>query len=167
MSLGLGPVAHRSVEVDGVEIFYREAGHPDAPVLLLPHGYPGSSFVYRHLLPALADRWRLIAPDLPGFGYSGTPSPDDFGYTFDAYADFLFDFTRVMRLERYVIWLHDYGSQFGLRLAMREPRAGGRPGHPERRHLRGRVRTEVQRSAEVLERSRPGVAARHRRAREP
>ncbi|MGW7089548.1 alpha/beta fold hydrolase [Streptomyces sp. NPDC054871] len=121
MPFGLGPVSHRTVDVNGIEIFYREAGDPDAPVLLLPHGYPGSSFVYRHLLTALADRWRLIAPDLPGFGYSGTPSPDDFDYTFDAYADFLFDFTQAMRLDRYAIWLHDYGSQFGLRLAMREP----------------------------------------------
>ncbi len=121
MSFGLGPVSHRTVDVDGIEIFYREAGEPNAPVLLLPHGYPGSSFVYRHLLIALADRWRLVAPDLPGFGYSGTPSADDFDYTFDAYADFLFDFTRAMSLDRYVIWLHDYGSQFGLRLAMREP----------------------------------------------
>ncbi len=121
MSFARGPAVHRTVDVEGIEIFYREAGHPDAPVLLLPHGYPGSSFVYRHLLTALADRWRPIAPDLPGFGYSGTPSPDDFGYTFDAYADFLFAFARAMRLDRYVIWLHDYGSQFGLRLAMREP----------------------------------------------
>jgi pimeloyl-ACP methyl ester carboxylesterase len=121
VSFGLGPASHRTVDVDGIEIFYREAGRPNAPVLLLPHGYPGSSFVYRHLLTALADRWRLIAPDLPGFGYSGTPSSDDFDYTFDAYADFLLDFTRAMRLDRYVIWLHDYGSQFGLRLAMREP----------------------------------------------
>jgi pimeloyl-ACP methyl ester carboxylesterase len=112
---------HRTTQVGAIQTFYREAGADDAPVLLLPHGYPGSSFVYRHLLAALGDRWRLIAPDLPGFGYSATPAPEEFGYTFDAYADFLYDFVNTLELDRYAIWLHDYGSQLGLRLAMREP----------------------------------------------
>lgn len=112
---------HRTIEINGIETFYREAGPANAPVLLLPHGYPGSSFVYRHLMAELGDRWRLIAPDLPGFGYSATPPPPEFGYTFDAYADFLHQFTQTLELGRYVIWLHDYGSQFGLRLAMRDP----------------------------------------------
>ncbi|GAA3236662.1 alpha/beta fold hydrolase [Nonomuraea helvata] len=71
-------VTHRTIDVDGVEIFYREAGPPDAPVLLLPHGYPCSSYEFRNLLPALGDRRRLVAPDLPGFGYSGTPGRDRF-----------------------------------------------------------------------------------------
>jgi pimeloyl-ACP methyl ester carboxylesterase len=122
MSEGPGAITrHRRVSVNGVDVFYREAGRAEAPVVLLPHGYPGSSFVYRHLLTALGDRWRLIAPDLPGFGYTATPPAKTFGYTFDAYAEFLFEFTRVMSLDRYAIWLHDYGSQLGLRLAMREP----------------------------------------------
>ena len=125
---------HRRVSVKGVDVFYREAGRADAPVVLLPHGYPGSSFVYRHLMTALGDRWRLIAPDLPGFGYSATPPAEDFGYTFDAYAEFLLDFTRIMSLDRYVLWLHDYGSQLGLRLAMPYP-TGWMADHPERRHL--------------------------------
>ncbi|MER7176852.1 alpha/beta fold hydrolase [Streptomyces mesophilus] len=112
---------HLTTSVGGVETFYRETGPEDGPVVLLPHGYPGSSFVYRHLMAALGDRWRLIAPDLPGFGYSATPAPEEFGYTFDAYAEFLYDFTQHLGLTRYVIWLHDYGSQFGLRLAMRAP----------------------------------------------
>lgn len=114
-------VAHRSVDVDGIGVFYRESGPPDAPVVLLPHGYPSSSFQFRNLLPALGDRWRAIAPDHPGFGYSDTPGPDRFGYTFDAYADLLRRFTEVLSLTRYVIYLQDYGSQFGLRLAMAAP----------------------------------------------
>jgi pimeloyl-ACP methyl ester carboxylesterase len=113
------PVSHRTVDVDGTSVFYREAGALDAPVVLLPHGYPSSSFQFRNLMPALGDRWRLVAPDYPGFGYSS--APEDFGYTFDAYADFLVRFTEVLDLRRYVIWLHDYGSQFGLRLAMTAP----------------------------------------------
>ncbi|MGL5818603.1 MAG: alpha/beta fold hydrolase [Phycicoccus sp.] len=112
---------HRTVDVHGIRTFYREAGPDDAPVLLLPHGYPASSFAYRRLMPALADRWRTVAPDLPGFGYSATPSPEDFAYTFDAHAGFLQAFTRTLGLDRYAIWLHDYGSQFGLRLAMEDP----------------------------------------------
>lgn len=114
-------VKHRTTEVDGVEIFYREAGPPDAPIVLLPHGYPSSSFQFRHFMPALADRWRLVAPDFPGFGYSGTPDPTRFAYSFDGYADFLERFTATMNLTRYALYLHDYGSQIGLRLAMKAP----------------------------------------------
>lgn len=110
---------HRSIEIDGIRIFYREVGPPDAPVLLLPHGYPCSSFQYRHLMPALADRWRTVAPDFPGFGYSDTP--EDFAYDFDGYAGFLEGFTAALGLHRYALYLHDYGSQIGLRLAIRAP----------------------------------------------
>ncbi|GAA3464937.1 alpha/beta fold hydrolase [Saccharothrix longispora] len=112
-------VTHRTIDVDGIEIFVREAGPADAPVVLLPHGYPCSSFQFRNLMPALGDRWRLVAPDYPGFGYSATP--DDFPYTFTGYADFLRRFTETLGLESYAIWLHDYGAQFGLRLAMHAP----------------------------------------------
>ncbi|WP_006243843.1 alpha/beta fold hydrolase [Mycolicibacterium tusciae] len=117
----LSPVRHHRVTVDGVDTFYREAGPSDAPVLLLPHGYPASSYVYRNLMAALGGRWRTIAPDMPGFGYSATPSPDEFGYTFDAYAEFLQRFTYAVGLERFAVWVHDYGSQFGLRLALSRP----------------------------------------------
>src|SRR5882757_6134948 len=115
------PVRHLRTTVDGIDAFYREAGPTDGPVVLLPHGYPASSFVYRNLMAALGDRYHLIAPDLPGFGYSATPSPKDFGYTFDAYAAFLQAFVDALNLEHYVIWLHDYGSQFGFRLALSAP----------------------------------------------
>jgi pimeloyl-ACP methyl ester carboxylesterase len=117
----LCPVHHRRVTVNGIDTFYREAGPADAPVVLLPHGYPCSSYAYRNLMAALGDRWRLIAPDMPGFGYSTTPSDDDFGYTFDAYADFHQSFVDALQLDRYAIWLHDYGSQFGFRLALAKP----------------------------------------------
>jgi pimeloyl-ACP methyl ester carboxylesterase len=115
------PISHRFVEVDGIRTFYREAGPADGPVVLLPHGYPSSSFQYRHLMALLGDRWRLLAPDYPGFGYSETPSPDRFSYTFDGYAQFLRRFVETVGLERYVVYLQDYGSQFGLRLAMAAP----------------------------------------------
>jgi pimeloyl-ACP methyl ester carboxylesterase len=90
--------------------------------VLLPHGYPCSSYEFRDLMPALGDRWRLLAPDQPGFGYSDTPAPGGwFAPTFDGHAEALARFARVLGLERYALWLHDYGSQFGLRLAMRAP----------------------------------------------
>ncbi|MEU4715178.1 alpha/beta hydrolase [Micromonospora purpureochromogenes] len=118
--MGAVPVAHRVVDVDGIRTFYREAGPVDAPVVLLPHGYPSSSFQFRNLMPALGDRWRLLAPDLPGFGYTRADAAG-FAYTFDGYADFLRRFTDVLGLRRYAIYLQDYGSQFGLRLAMSAP----------------------------------------------
>jgi pimeloyl-ACP methyl ester carboxylesterase len=114
-------VKHRHVTIDGTDIFYREAGPDDAPVVLLPHGYPCSSFQFRNLMAALADRWHLIAPDFPGFGYSGTPARNRFAYTFDGYAEFLEQFTAELNLTRYALYLHDYGSQIGLRLAIRSP----------------------------------------------
>jgi pimeloyl-ACP methyl ester carboxylesterase len=117
--VGILETEHRRVDVDGIDTFYRVAGPADAPVLLLPHGYPCSSFEFRHLMPPLADRWRTVAPDAPGFGY--TAEPDGFGWTFQAFADWLQAFARVLGLERYVIWLHDYGSQFGFELALRDP----------------------------------------------
>jgi pimeloyl-ACP methyl ester carboxylesterase len=115
------PVLHRTIDLNSVEVFYREVGPPDAPVVLLPHGYPSSSFQFRHFMPALADRWRLLTPDYPGFGYSGTPDPTRFAYTFDGYADCLERFTVAINLTRYALYLHDYGSQIGLRLGMKAP----------------------------------------------
>ncbi|NKL63489.1 alpha/beta fold hydrolase [Rhizobium leguminosarum] len=106
--------------VAGVETFYREAGREDAPVLLLPHGYPCSSYEFRNLIPRLADHWRLIAPDFPGAGYSGTP--DDFDYSFDGYAAWLEAFVSAMNVDRFVLYLHDFGSPIGARLAIRDPR---------------------------------------------
>jgi pimeloyl-ACP methyl ester carboxylesterase len=112
-------VRHRSLNLDGYEVFYREAGDRNAPAVLLPHGYPCSSYEFRNLIPLLADRWRLIAPDFPGCGYSDTP--DDFAYDFNGYASFLARFTENLGIERFAIYLHDFGSQIGLRLAIRHP----------------------------------------------
>ncbi|MDH7452831.1 alpha/beta hydrolase [Luteimonas composti] len=112
-------VRHRRVDVSGVDTFYREAGPDGAPVVLLPHGYPCSSFEFRNLMPRLADRWRLLAPDYPGMGYSATP--EDFEYGFDGYARFLDGFVRALGVERFAIYLHDFGSAVGARLAIMDP----------------------------------------------
>lgn len=112
-------VRHVRTLVGGVDTFYREAGAPDAPVILLPHGYPCSSFEFRNLMPRLADKWRLIAPDYPGFGYSSEPA--DFSFTFDGYAGWLDAFVRQLKLDRFVLYLHDFGSPIGARLAIKKP----------------------------------------------
>jgi pimeloyl-ACP methyl ester carboxylesterase len=115
----MAPIRHQTIDVAGVRIFYREAGPPDAPVVLLPHGYPSSSFQYRALMPALADEWRLLAPDFPGFGYSEAPA--DFDYSFPGYADLLDGFLKALDVDRFVLYLFDYGSQAGFQLAIKDP----------------------------------------------
>ncbi len=117
-------VYYRTVKVDGLDIFYREAGPPvdDAPILLLLHGFPTSSHMFRDLIPLLADRFRVIAPDYPGFGYSSCPSPDQFEYTFDHLADVMEHFTVALGLNRYSLYLQDFGGPVGFRLATRAPR---------------------------------------------
>jgi pimeloyl-ACP methyl ester carboxylesterase len=112
-------VRHLRLKVGEVDVFYREAGPANAPVVLLPHGYPCSSYEFRNLMPRLADRWRLIAPDYPGFGYSQTP--ESFDYSFDGYARFLDGFVRELGIDRFAIYLHDFGSPIGARLAIRAP----------------------------------------------
>jgi len=111
---------HR-LEADGVTVFYREAGPPDAPVVLLLHGFPASSFQYRELIPRLADRYRVIAPDLPGFGFTEVPEKRHYKYTFDALANTLLAFTDALHLERYALYVFDYGAPTGFRLAMARP----------------------------------------------
>lgn len=113
------PVHHRRATIGGIDIFYREAGPADAPVLLLPHGYPCSSYEFRNYMRDLGDHWRLLAPDFPGSGYSATPK--DFAYDFDGFASFLEDFTGALGVGRFALYLHDFGSWIGLRLAMRNP----------------------------------------------
>ncbi|WP_105419113.1 alpha/beta fold hydrolase [Neorhizobium sp. T25_27] len=110
---------HKWLDIKGMKVFYREAGRAGAPVLLLPHGYPCSSYEFRELMPRLADRWHLVAPDFPGSGYTDTPSA--FAYDFDGFADFLDTFTQTLGLDRFALYLHDFGSQIGLRLAIRRP----------------------------------------------
>lgn len=104
-----------------VEVFYREAGPRDAPVLLLLHGFPTASHMFRDLIPLLSDRFRLIAPDLPGFGQTKAPPRGAYDYTFDNLADVIEGFTAALSLERYALYVFDYGAPVGLRLAMRHP----------------------------------------------
>jgi pimeloyl-ACP methyl ester carboxylesterase len=112
-------ISFRKVNVDGFNIFYREAGPKDAPVLLLLHGLPSASHMFRDLIPQLSDRFRVIAPDLPGFGQSDMPKGTKFNYTFDNIAGVIERFTEVIGLGRFVIYVFDYGAPTGFRLAMR------------------------------------------------
>src|SRR5580692_9555334 len=111
---------HR-IDADGVSVFYREGGPPDAPVVLLLHGFPASSFQYRELIPRLADRYRVIAPDLPGFGFTAVPQDRNYQYSFNALAQTMLAFTDAMHLERYALYVFDYGAPTGFRLAMARP----------------------------------------------
>ena len=118
------PVPHTSIhriEAEGVTVFYREAGPSDAPVVLLLHGFPTSSFQYRELIPRLADRYRVIAPDLPGFGFTEVPEKRNYKYTFDALAGTILAFTDALHLKRYALYVFDYGAPTGFRLAMARP----------------------------------------------
>jgi pimeloyl-ACP methyl ester carboxylesterase len=110
-----------TVEVDGLKLFYREAGPADAPVLLLLHGFPTSSLMYRELMPRLASRYRVIAPDLPGFGFTEVPAERKYTYTFDALAVTINAFVEKLGLTRYAIYIFDYGAPVGLRLALAHP----------------------------------------------
>jgi pimeloyl-ACP methyl ester carboxylesterase len=112
---------YKNVQVDGVKLFYREAGSPDAPALLLLHGFPTSSHMFRNLIPALADRYHVVAPDYPGFGYSDFPDRRQFPYGFAAYAEIIDKFTQAIGLRRYALYIQDYGAPVGLRLALRAP----------------------------------------------
>jgi pimeloyl-ACP methyl ester carboxylesterase len=112
---------YKTQQVGEVEVFYREAGPSDAPVLLLLHGFPTASHMFRDLIPLLADRYRLIAPDLPGFGQTKAPPRGQFDYSFDRIADVIEGFTDALSLDRYALYVFDYGAPVGLRLATRHP----------------------------------------------
>lgn len=114
-------VTYRTVAVDGLSVFYREAGPRDAPTLLLLHGFPSSSRMYEPLLRRLAGAYHLVAPDFIGFGHSDAPDPRSFAYTFDRLADIVEAFTRVLGLSRYSLYLQDYGGPVGFRLALAHP----------------------------------------------
>lgn len=118
----VSPAVHyRSQIIDGVEVFYREAGPVDAPVLLLLHGFPSSSHMFRNLIPLLADRYRVIAPDYPGFGHSGVPDRSHFTYGFAAYADLVDGLMGGLKADRYALYVMDYGAPVGYRLALKHP----------------------------------------------
>jgi pimeloyl-ACP methyl ester carboxylesterase len=113
--------SHHRIEADGVQVFYREAGPAGAPVILLLHGFPTSSFQYRELIPRLADRYHVIAPDLPGFGFTDVPAERGYRYTFEALAKTIFAFTQALKLSRYAMYVFDYGAPTGFRLALMAP----------------------------------------------
>jgi pimeloyl-ACP methyl ester carboxylesterase len=112
---------YRITKIDGLEIFYREAGREDAPVLLLLHGFPASSFMFRELIERLSDQFRVVAPDYPGFGYSETPSNKEFAYSFDRLAEVVDKFIDKLGLETYAIYMQDFGGPVGFRVASRRP----------------------------------------------
>jgi len=114
-------INYRTAEVDGLKIFYREAGPADAPTLLLLHGFPSAGHMFRDLIPLLAERFHLVAPDLPGFGQSDMPSSDSFKYTFDNLAEAISRFTEVIGQRRFAIYIFDYGAPVGLRIAAKHP----------------------------------------------
>jgi pimeloyl-ACP methyl ester carboxylesterase len=120
-SLAAPVVQHRTARVDGVEIFYREAGPKDAPAIVLLHGFPTSSHMFRNLIPALADRYRVIAPDYPAFGHSATPDRRTFPYTFAKYADVVDGLLEQLAVRRYALYVQDYGAPVGYRLALKHP----------------------------------------------
>ena len=114
-------IQHRTIQVEGIEIFYRQAGDPSRPTILLLHGFPSSSFMFRDLMPALADRYHLVAPDFPGFGQTECPSRETFTYTFDHIARLIDRFTEALQLQRFSLFLFDYGAPIGMRLALWHP----------------------------------------------
>lgn len=114
-------VRYRSARIDGIKIAYREAGRADAPAILLLHGFPTSSHMFRNLIPALADRYRVIAPDYPGFGQSAAPARSEFKYTFDNFAKLVDGLTQKLGVSRYALYVMDYGAPVGFRLAAKHP----------------------------------------------
>src|SRR5690606_29575385 len=115
-------VYYKTMEVAGLDIFYREAGNPSNPTFLLMHGFPSSSHMFRHLIPALAqENFHVVAPDFPGFGYSSYPRLVDFDYSFENYGKILSAFVEKKRLKKCALYLHDYGSTIGMRIVLRHP----------------------------------------------
>jgi len=112
---------HKTINIDGVEIFYREAGPADAPTILLLHGFPTSSHMFRNLIPALSDKYHVVAPDYPGFGNSAQPAMEAFDYTFDNLAKVMEQFVSELGIEKYSLYLMDYGAPIGFRLAAKHP----------------------------------------------
>ena len=117
----MADIAYRTADVDGLTVFYREAGASGAPTLVLLHGFPSASHMFRELIPLLADRFHIVAPDLPGFGKSDMPARGDFDYTFEHITDVINRLTEVLGLDRFALYVFDYGAPVGFRIAARHP----------------------------------------------
>lgn len=117
----MATIHYRTADIDGFNVFYREAGDPELPKLLLLHGFPSASHMFRDLIPLLSDRFHMVAPDLPGFGQSDMPSPGDFDYTFEHLAGIIDRFTEVVGFDRFVVYVFDYGAPVGFRIAAKHP----------------------------------------------
>src|SRR6202050_3755685 len=115
------PTMYRTTQIDGLTVFYREAGAKDAPALLLLHGLPSSSRMFEPLFARLSDRYHMVAPDYPGFGHSDWPNPKTFAYTFDHIAEIMYHFTEALRLSRYTLYMQDYGGPVGFRMVLAHP----------------------------------------------
>jgi pimeloyl-ACP methyl ester carboxylesterase len=117
----MAPASYHTIDVDGLDVFYRQAGNPGAPKVLLLHGFPSSSHMFRDLIPRLADRFHVIAPDLPGFGRTAMPARDGFSFTFDNIARVIDRFTERVGIDRFAVYVFDYGAPTGFRIAMWHP----------------------------------------------
>lgn len=117
----MSAITYRHANVDGFNVFYREAGRADAPKILLLHGFPSSSHMFRDLIPQLSDRFHVVAPDLPGFGRSDMPAHDSFAYSFEKLANVIDQFTEVIGFDRFAVYVFDYGAPTGFRLALKHP----------------------------------------------
>ena len=115
------PTLYKTIEVEGLEIFYREAGLEGAPTIILLHGFPTSSHMFRNLIPALSDKFHVVAPDYPGYGYSSMPTVDEFDYTFDRIAEVIDSFIEKLGLKKYSLYVFDYGAPVGFRIAAKHP----------------------------------------------
>jgi alpha-beta hydrolase superfamily lysophospholipase len=164
---GIPVTYHRTSAIDGLNIFHREAGPAGAPVVLLLHGFPTSSHMFRNLIPALADRYHVIAPDYPGYGQSDMPDRTKFAYTFDRFAELVDGLLERLYVRRFAMYVMDYGAFVGWRHGLEIPRACHGPDRPERERLRGRAQGILGPDQEVLEREFGGHLKRSSQALHP
>ena len=146
----MNPTSYRTIQVDGLSIFYREAGPTNAETILLLHGLPSSSRMFEPLFARLSDRFHLIAPDYPGFGHSDWPDPKKFAYTFDHLAETMNHFTEALGLSRYTLYMQDYGGPVGFRMALAASGAGRSADRAGRRRPQPGLGSKLENAPGVL-----------------